>query len=154
WRKLDCPGAERFESQGIHYACTSVEAMLYDKLDVAVVGAGNSAGQAAMYLADCCRDRRVHHIVRRKLGQGMAAYLAGRIRAAPNLSVHEGVEVDAVHGERRVEGISLRSFTPEGEEPEGRAPVESLPVGAVFVFIGAEPGCSWLPETVARDNLG
>src|SRR5262249_14844538 len=60
WRKLDAPGAEKFESAGVHYACTSVEAILYDKEDVAVVGAGNSAGQAAVYMADCCRDRKVH----------------------------------------------------------------------------------------------
>ena len=60
WRKLEADNAERFESAGIHYACTSVESILYDKQDVAVVGAGNSAGQAAMYLSDCCRDRTVH----------------------------------------------------------------------------------------------
>ncbi len=54
WRRLDVPGAERFEGSGIHHACTSVEAMLFDNLDVAVVGAGNSAGQAAMFLSECC----------------------------------------------------------------------------------------------------
>ncbi|HSV15974.1 MAG TPA: FAD-dependent oxidoreductase, partial [Tepidisphaeraceae bacterium] len=81
WRKLEAEGAERFESAGIHYACTSVEAILYDTQDVAVVGAGNSAGQAAMFLAECCRDRRVHLFVRRRLGPGMSDYLVGRIRA-------------------------------------------------------------------------
>ena len=70
WRKLEAPGAERFESAGIHYACTTVEAILYDKQDVAVVGAGNSAGQAAMFLAECCPDRTVHLIVRKQLGPG------------------------------------------------------------------------------------
>src|SRR5947207_2932412 len=78
WRKLEAEGAERFEAAGIHYACTSVEAMLYDQQDVAVVGGGNSAGQAAMYLADCCRDRRVHLLVRKHLGPGMSSYLVGR----------------------------------------------------------------------------
>src|SRR5712671_1331183 len=71
WRKLDAQGAERFESAGIHYACTSVEAILYDKQDVAVVGAGNSAGQAAMFLAECCRTRQVHLVIRKRLGPGM-----------------------------------------------------------------------------------
>ncbi len=81
WRKLAAEGAERFEGAGIHYACTSVEALLYDHNDVAVVGAGNSAGQAAMFLAECCRDRRVHLLVRRKLGPSMSDYLVGRVRS-------------------------------------------------------------------------
>src|SRR5882724_9692954 len=68
WRQLDVEGAERFESAGVHHACTSVEAGLYDNQDVAVVGAGNSAGQAAMFLAECCRTRTVHLLVRRRLG--------------------------------------------------------------------------------------
>src|SRR5205085_3791801 len=66
WRKLDAEEAERFESAGIHYACTTVESILYDEQDVAVVGAGNSAGQAAMFLADCCRSRTVHLLVRKR----------------------------------------------------------------------------------------
>jgi thioredoxin reductase (NADPH) len=154
WRKLEADDAERFESQGIHYACTSVEAMLYDESDVAVVGAGNSAGQAAMYLAECCRNRRVHLIVRKKLGPGMSDYLVGRIRAAPNISLHEGVEIAAVHGQRRPERISLRPFNPDGDSATPLESTESLPVSAVFVFIGAEPGCSWLPKGIARDKLG
>ena len=120
WRKLDCQGAERFESAGIHYACTSVEAMLYDEQDVAVVGAGNSAGQAAMYLAECCPERTVHLLVRRHLGPGMSDYLLGRIRARPNIGVHEGVEIAGVHGERRLESVTLRAFNPDGPARRGR----------------------------------
>jgi thioredoxin reductase (NADPH) len=157
WRKLTAEGAERFESAGIHYACTSVEAILYDNQDVAVVGAGNSAGQAAMFLADCCRDRTVHLLVRRRLGPGMSDYLVGRIRAAPNIALHEGVEVAAVHGERRLEGVTLRAFSPDGDSRDtgdvGEG-TQTLPISAAFVFIGAEPGCVWLPQAVARDKLG
>src|SRR5205814_1414010 len=131
WRKLEAQGAERFESQGVHHACTSVEATLYDNQDVAVVGAGNSAGQAAMFLADCCRDRTVHMLVRKKLGPGMSDYLVGRIRAAPNIRVYEGTEISEVHGERRLENITLKNSEEQSE---------TLPVSAVFVFIGAEPG--------------
>src|SRR5207249_9662600 len=115
WRKLEAEEADRFESAGIHYACTSVEAILYDSQDVAVVGAGNSAGQAAMFLAECCRDRTVHMLVRKRLGPGMSEYLVGRIRAAPNIVLHERVEVAAVHGERRLERIALRTFKPAGD---------------------------------------
>jgi thioredoxin reductase (NADPH) len=154
WRRLEASGAERFESSGIHYACTSVEAVLYNDQDVAVVGAGNSAGQAAMFLAECCRDRTVHLVVRKRLGPGMSNYLIGRIRAAPNICVHEGVEIAAVNGDRRLESIALRTFNPDGESQKSQEPAHTLHLSAVFVFIGAEPGCSWLPEALARDNLG
>lgn len=154
WRKLEAEGADRFESAGIHYACTSVEAMLYDEQNVAVVGAGNSAGQAAMYLSDCCRDRTVHLLVRRRLGPGMSDYLVGRIRAAANIIVHEGVEIAAVHGQRRLEGVTLRAFNPDGATSDGSPASQMLPISAAFVFIGAEPGCAWLPEGIARDPLG
>jgi thioredoxin reductase (NADPH) len=156
WRKLEAADAERFESAGIHYACTSVEAMLYDTQDVAVVGAGNSAGQAAMYLAECCRDRRVHMLVRKRLGPGMSDYLVGRIRAAANISVHEGVEISAVHGNRRLEEVTVRAFQPDDDKNsrKRKETSQSFGVSAIFVFIGAEPGCSWLPEDIARDKLG
>ena len=154
WRKLEASSAERFESAGIHYACTTVEAILYDKQDVAVVGAGNSAGQAAMFLAECCHDRTVHLLVRKQLGTGMSDYLVDRIRAARNIVLHEGVEIAAVHGEQRLESVTLRAFNPNSTESQGEGSSETLPISAVFVFIGADPGCSWLPETLARDSLG
>jgi len=155
WRKLEAQGAERFESAGIFYACTSVEAMLYDKTDVAVVGAGNSAGQAAMFLAECCQSRLVHLLVRRRLGPGMSEYLVGRIRATKNIVVHEGVEIAAVDGDRRLERVTLRAFNPDNAAaPAADGAGEVLNIGAAFVFIGAEPGCSWLPQTIARDGLG
>lgn len=154
WRKLEAKDAERFESAGIHYACTSVEAVLYDKQDLAVVGGGNSAGQAAMYLAECCHDRTVHLLVRKKLGPSMSEYLVGRIRATKNIVLHEGVEIAAVHGKQRLEGITLRAFNPHSNESKDERSGETLPLSAVFVFIGADPTCSWLPETLARDSLG
>ena len=154
WRRLEAEGAQRFESQGIHYACTSVEAILYDASDVAVVGAGNSAGQAVMYLAQCCPNRSVHLLVRRRLGPGMSDYLVGRIRATKNIVVHEGVQIASVHGERRLESVRLKEFNPDGEAEKDESQTQELKVSAVFVFIGAEPGCFWLPRNIARDNLG
>jgi thioredoxin reductase (NADPH) len=141
WRKLEAEGADRFESAGIHYACTSVEAVLYDSQDVAVVGGGNSAGQAAMFLAECCRTRTVHLMIRSRFGPAMSEYLVSRIRATPNILVHEGEAIVSVQGRRRLENITLQSG-------------QTLPVGAVFVFIGAEPGGAWLPAAITRDNLG
>jgi thioredoxin reductase (NADPH) len=127
---------------------------LYDASDVAVVGAGNSAGQAVMYLAQCCPNRTVHLLVRRRLGPGMSDYLVGRIRATKNIVVHEGVQIASVHGERRLQSVTLKAFNPDGEAEKNDAPAERLDLSAVFVFIGAEPGCSWLPKNIARDPLG
>jgi thioredoxin reductase (NADPH) len=146
WRKLEADGADRYERAGVYYACTSVEAMLHDGADVAVVGAGNSAGQAVMFLAECCRTRRVQMLIRNKLGPGMSEYLSGRIRAQPNVDVLEGVEVAAVRGDRRVREVQLKGTGPSA----GR----TLPVAAVFVFIGADPSVPWLPDAAARDGLG
>jgi thioredoxin reductase (NADPH) len=146
WRKLTVPNADRFERQGIYYACTTVEGYLHENQDVAVVGAGNSAGQAAMFLAEHCA-RTVHMLIRKDvLGPGMSDYLAARIRATPSIIVHTGVEISAVHGKSHVEGVDLTSAK------DGR--VERLDCGAVFVFIGAEPMATWLPDTIARDKLG
>lgn len=141
WRKLEAEGAERFESAGIHYACTSVEAVLYDSQDVAVIGGGNSSGQAAMFLAECCRTRTVHLLIRSRLGPAMSDYLVGRICATPNILVHEGETVASAQGERRLETITLQSG-------------KTLSVSALFVFIGADPGGAWLPEKIVRDDLG
>jgi thioredoxin reductase (NADPH) len=146
WRRLEVDGADRFTGAGVYYACTTVEADLYDKSDVAVVGAGNSAGQAIMFLAECCPSRRVHALVRNKLGPGMSDYLANRIRAAPNVVVHEKTEIDALFGNLRLEQISLKSN--DGEAPR------RLPCSAVFVFIGADPSAEWLPSEIGRDDKG
>jgi thioredoxin reductase (NADPH) len=154
WRKLEAENAERFESAGIHYACTSVEAILYDKQDVAVVGAGNSAGQAVMFLAECCRDRKVHMLIRKHLGPGMSEYLVGRIRSTPNIVLHEGTEITSVQGERRLESATIKSVHLDQTTQNVVDKSEQLSVGAIFVFIGAAPGCSWLPQSIARDKLG
>lgn len=146
WRKLAAEGAERFEGAGIYYVCTSVEALLYDECDVAVVGGGNSAGQAAMYLAECCPERTVHLLVRHTLGPNMSSYLVNRIRATANINVHEGVEIGAVRGSRRIETVELR-----GDGLDGQT---RLPCSAIFVFIGADPEAAWLPDSIGRDKLG
>jgi thioredoxin reductase (NADPH) len=146
WRKLDADGAARYERQGIYYACTTVEAMLHDREDVAVVGAGNSAGQAAVYLAECCPSRKVHLLVRRTLGPTMSDYLSKRIRSYSNLiEVHERTQITAVHGGSTIDSITVTNINGRTDE---------LPVAAVFVFIGADPSAEFLPASVARDSKG
>ncbi|HZN67287.1 MAG TPA: FAD-dependent oxidoreductase [Tepidisphaeraceae bacterium] len=145
WRKLDVPGARRFERAGVYYACTSVEGFLHRGQEVAVIGAGNSAGQAVMFLAERAA-KKVHLLVRKdEFGPGMSDYLAARIRAQHNVEVHTGVEVSAVHGNGHVEAADLK-------HTDGRT--STIGVNAIFVFIGAEPHATWLPESVARDKLG
>jgi thioredoxin reductase (NADPH) len=146
WRRLEADGAARFAGAGIYYACTSVEADLFDAQDVAVVGAGNSAGQAAIFMADCCPSRQVHLLVRRTLGPSMSEYLVERIRAAANVAVHEQTEIEALHGSRHLEAIRLRSNVTSA--------ATQLRCAAVFVFIGAEPAAQWLPAEIARDAKG
>ena len=146
WRKLNVPGSQRFERAGIYHACTVVEATLHEGTDVCVVGAGNSAGQAAMFLSEYCA-RTVHLLVRRDtLGPGMSDYLAARIRATKNIVVHTSVEISQVLGEARLEGVELK------RQPDGTK--SHLDCSAIFVFIGAEPHGSWLPTSIARDKLG
>ncbi len=89
---------------GIYYACTSVEAFLHDGQDVAVVGGGNSAGQAAMFLAECCPTRQVHLLVRSKLGLGDVGVPRDAHPDRANVTVHEGTEIEA-----SVEGTATRS---------------------------------------------
>ncbi|OWK47239.1 FAD-dependent oxidoreductase [Fimbriiglobus ruber] len=146
WRKLPAEGASRFEGAGVHYVCTAVEAVLYDEYDVIVVGGGNSAGQAAMHLAECCRSRRVHLLVRGKLGAGMSEYLVNRLREAGNVTVHEETEIAEVEGGRQLESVSLAR--------KGSNTRDRLACAGVFVFIGADPAVEWLPPEVARDDLG
>jgi thioredoxin reductase (NADPH) len=146
WRKLPAVGAERFESAGIHYVCTAVEAILYDECPVVVVGGGNSAGQATMHLAECCRTRQVHLVVRKPLGSGMSEYLVSRIRGASNITVHEGAEIAEVEGGHYLECVLLARLSDGARE--------RLPCSGVFVFVGADPVAGWLPSGLARDDHG
>ncbi len=146
WRRLSVPGAERFERAGVYYACTTVEVRTHEGTEVAVVGAGNSAGQAAMFLAENCA-KRVHMIVRRgDLKQSMSDYLANRILNTPNITVHFSSEVTEVHGDRQIDSVDIID--------KNTSQLTSLNCSAVFVFIGAEPHGNWLPESIARDDLG
>jgi thioredoxin reductase (NADPH) len=144
WRKLEAEGAQRFERAGVYYACTSIEATLHENADVAVVGAGNSAGQAAVYLAECCPRRKVHMFIRRKIGPSMSQYLVERILAHPDIVVHEDTVITKVIGDNSIEEIEI----------DHQGVISKLPVTAIFVFIGADPGSSWLPDSIGRDEKG
>jgi thioredoxin reductase (NADPH) len=146
WRRLEARNAKRFDRKGVYYACTSVESDAHMDQDVAVVGAGNSAGQAAMFLAEQC-ERTVHLVVRgENLKKGMSTYLSSRIEQTKNIIVHFQREVEEVIGDARIDRIRLKSA-------EGKS-AEELPLGAIFVFIGGEPKVDWLPKEIERDDKG
>lgn len=146
WRKLEAKNADVYERAGVYYACTAIEALLHDGEDVVVVGAGNSAGQAAMYLSECCPTRTVHMVVRNQFGPSMSEYLCTRIRNTPHIRVHEGANVTEIHGKDGV--IERVTIT----EKDGTS--KARPAAAVFVFIGSEPCTKWLPDEMAKDDRG
>jgi thioredoxin reductase (NADPH) len=145
YRKLRVPGFERFEGTSIYYAATLIEARLCAGDPVAVVGGGNSAGQASLFLID--RVASLALIVREDdLEVNMSRYLADRIRQNPRIDVRLHSEVRELLGEHALEGIVI----------EDRHSGERTTLGAryLFVFIGATPHAGWLWDEVRRDPNG
>ena len=141
YRKLPVAGLERYEMAGVYYAATELEARMCAGEHVAVVGGGNSAGQAAMFLAE--KASSVCVVVRRPLSATMSNYLVDRIANHPRVQVHEGMTVTALAGDTTLERITVSGS-------DLRAEVECT---ALFSFIGAEPNSGWL-DGVAVDEHG
>jgi thioredoxin reductase (NADPH) len=145
YRRLEVPGLERFEGVSVHYAATQAEAQPFEGEEVAVVGGGNSAGQAALFLAG--RARRVYLLVRgNDLGKGMSSYLVDRVTDAENVELLANTEVRELVGEDRLEGVVV-----EDNRPGSR---RTLGAKALFVFIGAEANTGWLRGAVELDERG
>lgn len=144
YRRLDLPKYARFEGQGIHYAATALEAGLCEGQEVVLVGGGNSAGQAAMYLSRIAGH--VHMLVR---GPGLAAtmsdYLVGRIAASPRITLHTATEIVALDGDAALERVTWR-------DAAGRT--ETRRIGNLFVMIGADPNTAWLGGCLPADPQG
>jgi thioredoxin reductase (NADPH) len=139
YRRLDCAHLAEFEGSSVHYWASPLEAKLCQGQEVALVGAGNSAGQAAVYLAS--QVRKVWLLARGpSLGASMSRYLVDRIAALPNVEVLVRTEVSALEGKDGVlEAIRWRR-QPSGEET--RRPIRHL-----FLFIGANPNTAWLSQS-------
>ncbi len=145
YRKLDLPNYAVLEGNGIYYAATNMEAGLCAGQEVVVVGGGNSAGQAAMYLARSAGH--VHILVRGKgLADTMSRYLIDRIEASDRITLHPFTEVTALEGERHLEGLSWT------DRKSGAT--SHRKVGALFVMIGAVPSTDWLDDCLALDPAG
>ena len=142
YRRLDASGLDDFEASDVHYAATDAEAREYTDTPVIVVGGGNSAGQAALFLAQSCP---VTVVIRGSdLGASMSSYLVDRIHSDDRISVLTDTRVSALEGDSRL--ATVRVDSPTGES--------SLPCAALFSFIGAEPNSEWLANCAALDDRG
>jgi len=145
YRRLEVPRLERFEGVSVHHAATEAEAQRCEGEEVAVVGGGNSAGQAALFLAG--RTRRVYLLIRGDdLGKGMSRYLVDRITDARNVELLADTEVRELLGEDRLDGVVV--------EDNRSGARRTLGVRALFVFIGAEANTGWLQGAVELDERG
>jgi thioredoxin reductase (NADPH) len=145
YRRLAAEGCEQFEGRGVYYAATMNEVSMCRGSEVVVVGGGNSAGQAAVFLSE--HASKVHLIVRASdLHKDMSAYLARRIENTPSLEILLGTRVNRISGNSHVGSVELENVR-TGEKWHLQTPV-------LFSFIGAIPRTKWLPAEVERDEKG
>jgi thioredoxin reductase (NADPH) len=144
YRGLDVENVGRFMGVGVYYAATYLESRLCQGEDVVIVGGGNSAGQAAVFLAASCRH--VHLLVRSAdLAQSMSRYLIRRIEESPQISLHARTQITAMEGGDRLEQLRWRRA--DGAE-------EIRAIKHVFLMTGAEPNTRWLHGCLALDDHG
>ncbi|HEY4370882.1 MAG TPA: FAD-dependent oxidoreductase [Burkholderiales bacterium] len=144
YRKLALADLERYTNVGIYHAATALEARLCHGEEVVIVGGGNSAGQAAIFLANGCRH--VHIMVRADgLAESMSHYLIQRIESSPQITLHTRTQITRLEGSGRLERICFRA---EGGEEETRD------IGHVFLMTGAVPNTEWLKDCVHLDEHG
>ncbi|RYE90401.1 MAG: FAD-dependent oxidoreductase, partial [Myxococcales bacterium] len=144
YRRLDVPGHERFEGQGLHYAATAMEQKLCVGEHVIVVGGGNSAGQAAVFLS---RTAHVHLLVRAGgLAATMSDYLVQRIHSSPRITFHPRTEITGLAGDTELREVTWTDRT--------TGVSETHPIGNVFLMIGADPNTDWVSGCLDLDPKG
>jgi thioredoxin reductase (NADPH) len=145
WRRLRAPGLEALSGAGVFYGAAGSEAHAMEGQEVFVVGAGNSAGQAAIHLAEHAASVTV--LVRGDaLGATMSDYLVKKLQATPNISIRLRTQVVGGQGSGRLERLTLRDG--------GNDVTQTVAAAGLFVLIGAEPRTQWLRDTVACDQRG
>jgi thioredoxin reductase (NADPH) len=144
YRKLDVRDYGRFEGGGIQYAATAMEGQICVGQDVVIVGGGNSAGQAAVFLSRTARH--VHMLVRGRISATMSDYLVQRIRISPRITLCEGCEVTELAGETDLQEVAWVDRT-SGQTSRCKA-------SNLFVMIGAEPNTDWLDGCLELDRNG
>ncbi|WP_371229170.1 FAD-dependent oxidoreductase [Roseovarius sp. 2305UL8-3] len=143
YRRLPIDGLSELDGAGVYYAATETEARYCRNTDVYVVGGGNSAGQAAMYLSrSACH---VHLLVRgNSLAASMSDYLSSRLEADPAITIHYGAQVSALRGENHLKGLTLST-------PDGPRDVDTC---GLFLMVGAAPNTEWLSGLVDLSEAG
>jgi thioredoxin reductase (NADPH) len=145
YRRLPLENLSRFDGCGVYYSATSVEAQLCKDSDVIVVGGGNSAGQAAVYLAQTAKH--VHMLIRSDgLAESMSRYLIRRIEESPAITLHTRTEIIALDGNEQLQRVRWR------DNQSGTT--EDHDVAHVFVMTGANPNTGWLNGCIALDEHG
>jgi thioredoxin reductase (NADPH) len=145
WRRLATPGFDRLLGKGVFYGASRSEAGTTQGQDIHLIGAGNSAGQAAMFFAN--HARTVTLVVRGDaLEKSMSHYLIEQLRGKPNIQVALRSEVRALHGDKQLAAVDLVDRSTDQ--------VRRLDSGGVFVFIGADAETGWLPDEITRDERG
>jgi thioredoxin reductase (NADPH) len=144
YRKLAIPNASQFEGAGVYYAASRMESQLCAAEEVVIVGGGNSAGQAAVFLAETARH--VHLLVRKDgLAETMSRYLVRRIEEHPSITLRTRTELVALDGGRHLDRVQWR---------DSRGVVETHDMRHVFIMTGAVPNTAWLDGCVALDRRG
>lgn len=146
WRMLSTPGFATFLGQGVYYGSSRTDAHMMVGGDVQLIGAGNSAGQAALFYSRYAAS--VQLIVRGdSLERTMSHYLITRVRATPNIRVDLHSEISAAHGnEKEITSVDVLN--------KATGAVENRPSRGVYVFIGADAETSWIPKSIAKDAQG
>ena len=145
YRRLPLERLADFEGAGVYYAATEMEARYCKGADAVVIGGGNSAGQAAMFLSRSAD--RVRVLVRgASLAASMSSYLLSRLEADPRITIEYGVEVAALHGTDHLEALTIREL-----KTGATRRLDSL---ALFIMVGAAPNTEWLSGLVELDNNG
>jgi thioredoxin reductase (NADPH) len=143
YRQPEIENLRRFTGLGVYHAATHLEAKLCRDEEVVIVGGGNSAGQAAVFLASGCRH--VHMLVRSAgLAESMSEYLIRRIESSPNITLHTRTQLASLEGNGRLERIAWR----------GHRGVEARDIAHVFLMTGAQPNTGWLQGCVCLDDKG
>jgi thioredoxin reductase (NADPH) len=145
YRKPSIAGLAAFEGSAVSYWASAIEAKLCENEEVALVGGGNSAGQAVAFLGP--RVKRLHLIVRRDLAETMSTYLIDRINALPNVEIHKGCELTAIGDLGNAEVSAVICDRSSGAE-------RTVNLRHVFMFIGADPNTDWIKCRINTDGNG
>ena len=145
YRRLSLENLAQFENAGVYYWATKIEAALCQNEEVIVVGGGNSAGQAAVFLAST--SRKVHVLIRgRDFAERMSRYLVRRLQQTPNIELHTQTEIVGLEGSARLEKVSWRD--------NATGLTEEHDIKTVFLMTGAVPNTTWLAGCLALDDKG